>query len=48
MQMRFDSGACSSKKETRIHRTARKVLNFMYFGHASGKLTLPTQESIIR
>ena len=34
--------------ETRIHRTARRVLNFMYFCSAAGKLTLPTQETIIR
>ena len=46
LQLQFGGGTC--KKETRIHRMARKVLNFMYFGHACGKLTLPTQESIIR
>ena len=34
--------------ETRIERTGRKVLNFMYFCSTAGKLTLPTQESIIR
>ena len=37
-----------SSTETRIQRTGRKVLNFMYFCSVAGKLTLPTQESIIR
>lgn len=48
MQLAQGDSKAGTNAETRIHRTARKVLNFMYFASAASKLTLPTQESIIR